>query len=130
MKEALAAVKQIDAVFAYSDEAAQAAYEVAKSEEREKGTLFIGVNALPNIGQKLVEAGILNATFSCPTGGVEAVDTAVKLLAGQKPPKSITLETRSFTQKESNASETKSPNNTPGNASDNNSDNSKSGEKP
>ena len=42
MKEALGRVETIDAVFAYDDAAAKAAYEVAKAADRAKGVLFVG----------------------------------------------------------------------------------------
>ena len=98
MGEALGRVAQIDAVFAYSDEAAHAAYQAAKLAGREKGLLFVGIDALPAGGQALVSQGILDATLLRPTGGSEAVEAAVKLLAGQTVPKEVTLPTRLFTK--------------------------------
>ena len=40
---------------------------------------------------------ILNATFQYPTGGAEAIDTALKILHGESVPQEITLNTRLFT---------------------------------
>ena len=98
MSEALARVAEFDAVFAYTDEAAHAAYQAAKSAGREKGVLFVGIDGLPAGGQSLVSQGILDATLLRPTGGTEAVEAAAKLLAGQAIPKQIALPTRLFTK--------------------------------
>ncbi len=43
-----------------------------------------------------VQQGILDATFRYPTGGAEAIDTALKILNGQTVPKKIVLGTRLF----------------------------------
>ena len=43
-----------------------------------------------------MKQGILDATFQYPTGGAEAIDTASKILAGEKVPKEITLGSRVF----------------------------------
>ena len=42
--------------------------------------------------------GILDATFQYPTGGAEAIDTALKILSGEEVPKKITLGSRVFTK--------------------------------
>jgi len=44
-----------------------------------------------------VQKGVLDATLQYPTGGVEAIDIALKILAGETVPKNITLGTRIFT---------------------------------
>ena len=98
MRETMEHADHIDAVYAYTDEAAQAAYETAKSAQREKDVLFLGIGGLPTGGQKFVSEGILDATFLHPTCGTEAVETAMKLLAGQKVPKTITMDTQVFTK--------------------------------
>ena len=54
MDEALGQVQQIDAVFAYDDAAASAAYQAAKTAGREKGVLFVGVGGLPKQGAAYV----------------------------------------------------------------------------
>ena len=66
MDEALGQVKQIDAVFAYDDAAARAAYQAAKTAGREKGALFVGVGGLPQQGAAYVSQHILAATFLNP----------------------------------------------------------------
>ena len=43
-----------------------------------------------------VNQGILDATFQYPTGGAEAIDTALKILHGETVPKEITLGSRLF----------------------------------
>ena len=76
-------------MFACDDAAACAAHEAAKAAGREKGVLFIGVGGLPEEGAAYVKKGILDASILFPTGGAEAVDAAVKLLHGEKVPKTI-----------------------------------------
>ncbi len=94
MAEAIADVDQIDAVFAFDDVAAQAAYETAKAAGRAKGTLFIGIGGLPDLGAKYVKEGVLSASVVVPTGGAEAIRAAAKILAGGKVPKKIVPPTR------------------------------------
>ena len=49
--------------------------------------LFVGIDALPQEGVAYVRQGILDATFHYPTGGAEAIDTALKILQGETVPK-------------------------------------------
>jgi ribose transport system substrate-binding protein len=97
MDSALARFDKIDAVFGHNDPGAHGAYLAAKAAGREKEMLFIGIDALPQEGVAYVQQGILDATFQYPTGGAEAVDTALKILAGEKVEKEITLGSRVFT---------------------------------
>ncbi|MEN6492941.1 MAG: substrate-binding domain-containing protein [Thermoguttaceae bacterium] len=97
MEAALAKFEKIDAVFAHNDPGAHGAYLAAKAAGRERQMLFVGIDALPQEGQKYVSEGILNVTFQYPTGGAEAIDTALKILAGQQVPKKIVLGSRVFT---------------------------------
>lgn len=94
MAAAMADVDQFDAVFAFDDAAARAAYETAKSAGREKGVLFIGVGGLPDRGKKLVDEGILSASAVVSNGAAEAIDAAVKIIGGGKVPKKIVPTTR------------------------------------
>ena len=94
MSEALGRVQKIDAVFAYDDAAALAAYQAAKAAGREKGIVFMGVGGLPNEGAKYVSQGMLSVSFLHPTGGTEAIDAAVKLLHREKLLKKIVPPTR------------------------------------
>jgi ribose transport system substrate-binding protein len=97
MESALAVHKRIDLVYAHNDPGAHGAYLAAKAVGREKEMLFIGIDALPQEGQIYVQQGILAASFEYPTGGREAVETALRILKGEKVPKEITLRSRVFT---------------------------------
>lgn len=92
--------KDIDAVYAHNDPSAHGAYTAAKLEGkgREKTIKFIGIDALPHEGVAYVRDSILTATFQYPTGGAEAIETALKILNGEKVEKNITLGTRIFTK--------------------------------
>jgi ribose transport system substrate-binding protein len=94
MSEALGRFQKIDAVFAYDDAAALAAYQAAKAAGREKGMLFMGVGGLPKEGAAYVAQGILAVSFLHPTGGAEAVDAALKLFHKETLPKKIVPPTR------------------------------------
>ncbi len=88
----------IQLVYGANDPAAIAAYEVAKDAGREKEIKFVGVDALPNEGIEAVRKGILDATFEYPNGAKEAIQTALDIRAGKKPPRQIILGTRLFTK--------------------------------
>ena len=98
MESALARFPRIDLVYAHNDPGAHGAYLAAKAAGREKEIQFVGIDALPQEGVIYVKQGILNATFQYPTGGEEAIDTALKILAGEKVPKEIVLGSRIFTK--------------------------------
>ena len=98
MESALARFPHIDLVYAHNDPGAHGAYLATKAAGREKEMKFVGIDALPQEGVAYVSQGILSATFQYPTGGVEAIDTALKILAGDKVPKEITLGSRLFTK--------------------------------
>jgi ribose transport system substrate-binding protein len=98
MESALARFPKIDLVYAHNDPGAHGAYLAAKAAGREKEMLFVGIDALPQEGVAYVSQGILSATFQYPTGGDEAIDTALKILGGEKVPKEIVLSSRLFTQ--------------------------------
>lgn len=100
MESALARFDRIDVVYAHNDPGAHGAYLAAKAEGRgrEKQILFVGIDALPQEGVVYVKRGILAATFQYPTGGAEAIDTALKLLDRQPVPKTIVLSSRLFTR--------------------------------
>jgi ribose transport system substrate-binding protein len=97
MESALSRLPKIDAVYAHNDPGGHGAYLAAKAAGREKEMIFIGIDALPQEGQAYVKQGILAASFQYPTGGKEAVETALKLLKGEKVDKQITLESKYFT---------------------------------
>lgn len=100
MQSALARSPEIDAVYAHNDPSAHGAYLAARQEGkgREKTIKFIGIDALPHEGVRYVKEGILTATFEYPTGGKEAIETALKILKGEQVSKNITLGTRVFTK--------------------------------
>ena len=100
MESALARYKEIDLVYAHNDPAAHGAYLAAKAAGREKEMKFVGVDALPQEGQMYVKQGLLDATFLYPTGGKEAVETAMKILGGEEVEKKIVLSTEIFTKEE------------------------------
>jgi ribose transport system substrate-binding protein len=98
MESALARFDKIDLVYAHNDPGAHGAYLAAQASGREGSIAFIGIDALPQEGVAYVKQGILDATFQYPTGGVEAIDTALKIFAGDPVPKKITLSSRVFTR--------------------------------
>ena len=89
---------QIDLVYGHNDPGAHGAYLAAQAAGREKQMKFVGIDALPQEGVAYVKQGILDATFQYPTGGAEAIQNALKILAGEKVPKEITLGSRLFTK--------------------------------
>lgn len=96
MESALSRFPKIDCVYAHNDPGAHGAYLAAKAAGREKEMIFVGIDALPQEGVAYVQQGILDATFQYPTGGAEAIDTALKILQGETVPKEITLGSRVF----------------------------------
>jgi ribose transport system substrate-binding protein len=98
MESALATNDTIDLVYAHNDPGAHGAWLAAKAAGRETKMKFVGIDALPHEGVEYVKQGILDATFAYPTGGAEAIDTALKILGKQNVPKKITLGTRMYTK--------------------------------
>jgi len=96
MESALSRFNQIDLVFAHNDDGAHGAYLAAKAASRLKEMKFVGIDALPQEGIAYVQQGIMDATFQYPTGGSEAIDTALKCLHGETVPKETVLGTRLF----------------------------------
>lgn len=71
-------------VFAHTDLIASVAYKVAQEQGRNKQLFFIGIDGIPETGGiQNVKNGVLDATLLYPTGGVEAIQTAVKILEKQ-----------------------------------------------
>lgn len=95
MESALSRFDKIDLVYAHNDDGAHGAYLAAKDAGR-TGIIFVGIDALPQEGMAWVQQGILDATFRYPTGGAEAIDTALKILHHEPVPKKITLGTLLF----------------------------------
>lgn len=93
MENALQRFDNINLVFGQNDPMAMGAYLAAKNVGRAKDMYFIGIDGLPGPGGGIeaVADGELNGTFIYPTGGKIAVQTALKILKGQKVPKDIPL---------------------------------------
>ena len=98
MDSALARLPKIDVVYAHNDPGAHGAFLAARAAGREKEMKFVGIDALPHEGVSYVEQGILDATFQYPTGGREAVETALRIVKGEKVEKRMTLGSRRFTK--------------------------------
>jgi ribose transport system substrate-binding protein len=98
MESALARFQSIDLVYGHNDPGAHGAYLAALAAGREKNIIFVGIDALPHEGQVYVRQGILEASFEYPTGGAEAIATALKILQGESVTKEIVLNSRVFTK--------------------------------
>jgi len=99
MESALARFSDIDIVYAHNDPGAHGAWLAARAAGREREMTFVGIDALAHEGQMYVRQGILAASFEYPTGGQEAISTAVKILRGEEVPREITLSSRVYTGK-------------------------------
>ncbi|MEI6913534.1 MAG: substrate-binding domain-containing protein [Armatimonadota bacterium] len=99
MTSAMSRFDKIDAVYGHNDPSAHGAWTAAKQEGkgREKTIKFIGIDGLPKEGQRYVKDGILAATFTYPTCGPEAIETAIMILSGEKVEKRIILPTKAIT---------------------------------
>ncbi|ROI03246.1 helix-turn-helix domain-containing protein [Chryseobacterium sp. G0240] len=82
-------------VFAFNDELASQAWLVARSLGVENNIKFVGVDGLNTRdgGIQMVMDGKLNATLLYPSGGAEAIETAIKIHKGNAVPKRIELGT-------------------------------------
>ena len=98
MESALARFSKIDLVYAHNDPGAHGAYLAALATGKEKEIIFVGIDALPHEGQVYVKQGILEASFEYPTGGSDAVETALDILKERTVPKEIVLDSRVFTK--------------------------------
>lgn len=97
MESALARFDNIDLVYAHNDPGAHGAWLAAKAAGREKEILFVGIDALPHEGIAYVKQGILAASFEYPTGGAQAITSALQILAGNDVAKEIVLPSRVYT---------------------------------
>ncbi len=95
MENALQRFEKINLVYGHNDPMAMGAYIAAKNANRDQGIFFIGIDGLPGPegGAQAVLNGELSATFLYPTGGGEAIKTALKILNGESVDKNITLQT-------------------------------------
>ena len=72
---------KIDFLFAFNDDLAGRAWEIARKSGVENQLKFIGVDGLnsPVGGIQMILDGKFNATILYPTGAVEAIETAIKI---------------------------------------------------
>lgn len=100
LEEILKDDRNVDIIFSHSDYMALGAYYATVS-TNSKNIKIIGVDGLegPQGGIELVKNGILTGTFTCKTGGKEAVEYAIKILNKEDDiPKEILLECHEITQ--------------------------------
>ncbi|MCF0209460.1 MAG: helix-turn-helix domain-containing protein, partial [Bacteroidaceae bacterium] len=86
MDSLLKAHDRIDYVYCHSDFMAKGAYEAIKAAGKEKETLILSVDALPQDGAGLdmvINKQFL-ATYTNPVPGIEAMDVAHSILSGEK----------------------------------------------
>lgn len=98
MESALAANPQIDLVYGHNDPAAHGAFIAARQANRAGQIKFIGIDSLSHEGLAYVREGALDATVQYPTGGEEAVEVVLDLIAGKEVPRNVVLGTRLFTK--------------------------------
>ena len=87
--------KDINAIFAHSDFIAKYVYQVCKNIGIEKKVKIIGVDGLSvkGMGMDMVANNIIKATVLYPTGGQEAIQTAISILENKPYKKENNLET-------------------------------------
>lgn len=101
MREVFENNKDIDLVFAHNDAMALGAYNAYKNSNYNKEVKFIGIDGLTGDmgGLNLVEKGIFDYTFTCPTGGKEAIQYSVDILNKEKGiPKKVILRSSLITK--------------------------------
>ncbi|MFZ9660459.1 MAG: ATP-binding protein, partial [Chitinophagaceae bacterium] len=91
----LTTTNNIDLIFAHSDYIAKDVYSACKKNGLEKRIKIIGVDGLPSdsLGMGMVSNKIITATVLYPTGGQEAIITALKILKKQQYDKENILAT-------------------------------------
>ncbi|MBC7328146.1 substrate-binding domain-containing protein [bacterium] len=97
MEDALQAFKKIDGVYAHNDEMALGALAAAKAVGKDKGLVIIGIDGQKE-AFKAIMRGEMTATYIYPNGSKEAIETALKILKGEKVPKHISLPTVEVTK--------------------------------
>src|SRR5699024_2028283 len=88
-------LRKANLIFAQNDVMAHTAYKIFKNWGIQDSVRFIGVDASPgsNLGLSWVSKGILTASVLYPTGGKEAIRSAIKAAEGKPIKKRITLNT-------------------------------------
>lgn len=82
----------VNLLFAHNDMMAEGAYEVYEKNKGPKPAI-IGVDGLPDAGMQFVSGKIISATMLYPTGGEEAIRTALKILNKERFIKENLLQT-------------------------------------
>ncbi len=98
MQDAMKTNPDIALVYAHNDPMAHGAYLAAKQAGRAEGIKFIGIDAMPEEGQRYVRTGELTATVLYPTPGEKGLQIALDVLAGKPVEKKYILPTRVFTK--------------------------------
>ena len=101
MREIFESNDDIDLVFAHNDAMALGAYKAYRNSNYKKDVKFIGIDGLTGEmgGLNLVDKGIFYGTFTCPTGGKEAIQYAVDILNKEKGiPKKVILRSSLITK--------------------------------
>ncbi len=98
MQDALKTHDRIDLVYAHNDPMAHGAYLAARDAGRADQMKFIGIDAIPEEGQRWVRSGELTATFLYPTPGEKGLEIALDILEGNPVEKRYILPTRMFTR--------------------------------
>ncbi|MCR9246116.1 MAG: substrate-binding domain-containing protein [bacterium] len=97
MEAVLERFPQIDVIYAHNDAMARGAALACQQKGRTEMRI-LGVDGLPDEGRKWVEAGLLEATYTYPTCGDEAIKLALLACNGVDLPKRIQLGTRQWTK--------------------------------
>jgi signal transduction histidine kinase/DNA-binding response OmpR family regulator/ABC-type xylose transport system substrate-binding protein len=94
LKSLKTSLDNVDAIFAHNDVMASGAREVIKQFNLSRPIKVIGIDALPGNGGglQLVSDKVLDASLLYPTGGKEAISTALKILKKEPFTKENTLQ--------------------------------------
>lgn len=98
MQDALKTNPDVALVYAHNDPMAHGAYLAAKTAGRAEGIKFIGIDAMPDEGQRWVKTGELTATILYPTPGEKGLQIALDVLNKKPVEKHYKLPTRVYTR--------------------------------
>jgi ribose transport system substrate-binding protein len=91
----------LNVLYAHNDPMAEAAIISAQNNGLDlESMLVIGIDGLPTPdgGLKSVIDGRIDVTYVYPTGGQQAIDWTMQILAGEHPPKEVVLDTIEVTK--------------------------------
>ncbi|MBZ4646835.1 MAG: Periplasmic binding protein domain containing protein [Clostridia bacterium] len=100
LREIIVKHPDVDIIFAHNDAMALGAYRALKNFGLNHVKL-VGIDGLPgsNNGLELVQKGMLDGTFTCPTGGREAIQYAIDILKHERGiPKKVILRSHKITR--------------------------------